>query len=178
MTYNINIMKKLLFVLIGIFTISLANAQKLKVNEVDKFTKSVKKQTSSETLYGAGAPGWVKNRFNFSIRKIGDSYSMTAFIVLDDMGKYTDDSGIILLLSNDETIELQTLYTGIGADKYDMGYGFSTCFTLTDSDVEKLKNNKIVSIRINYLGGHYDRDIKGGKQEIISKCLKLVDGEK
>lgn len=170
-------MKKLLFVLIGIFTISIASAQKLKVNEVDKFTKTMKKETSHETLYGAGAPGYVKHRFAFSIRKNGESYSMPAFIVLSDMEKYTEDSGIILLLSNNETVELKTLYTGIGASKYDMGYGFSTCFTLTDSDVEKLKNNKIVSIRINYLGGHYDKDIKSSKQDIVSKCLKLVDGE-
>lgn len=174
-------MKKLLLVLIGIFTISMASAQKLKVNEVDKFTKSVKKETSHETLYSSGIPMHISSRFAFSIRKIGENYSMPAFIVLPDMEKYTEDSGVTFLLSNDETVTLYTDYTGIGSEGHNpndsKGYGFSTCFQLSQEAIDKLKNNEIVSVRVNYMGGHYDRDLKKNKQDIVSKCLKLVDSE-
>lgn len=100
---------------------------------------------------------------------------MPARILLSDIVKYTEDDGIMFLLDNDETVTLKTSYTGIGGDADFKGYAFSTSFLLNDEIVEKLKNHKIVSVRINYMGGHYDKDLKGKKQELIMKSLKLFE---
>ena len=100
---------------------------------------------------------------------------MPANILMHEIVKYTEDDGVTFLLDNDDTVMLKTNFTGIGGEAYGKGYWFNTSFTLANEDVEKLKNHKVVAIRINYLGGHYDREIKSNKQELIAKSLKLYD---
>ena len=149
-------------------------AQKLRINEVDKFTKSVKQETTKETLYSVNfmASGYI-NRFEFAIRKVGDKWLMPANILLQHIEKYDEDSGITLLLDGGETISLTTMYTGIGAEKFGNGYQFDTCFQLTSDDVAKLKEKKVTDIRVRYMGGHYDRVVKDKKQTLIQRMLAL-----
>ena len=169
-------MKKILFsLLLAVIAVGV-NAQKLKYKEVDKFSKQMKAETSTETLYSVNfmASGYIY-QFEFCIKKVEDTYVMPANILLRDIEKYDEDSGVVFLLDNSETISLKTLFTGIGATSFGMGYYFSTCFNLTNEVVEKLKNHRITDVRILYMGGHYDREIKKNKQDLVMRMLKLFD---
>lgn len=165
------------YFLLFVFLISAVSyGQKIKKNEIDKFTKSAIIETSIETLYSVNfmGKGWC-NKFEFCIRRTNETYSMPANILMNEIVKYTENDGVTLLLDNDETIILTTNYTGIGGDAFAQGYWFNTVFSLTNEDVEKLKTNKVVAIRVRYLGGSYDRELKKNKQELIMKSLRLFD---
>ena len=153
-------------------------AQKIEKKEVDKFTKMQVIETSSESLYSVNflASGYIY-KFDFQIRKSGDTYSMPANILLKEIEKYDENSGVIFLLDNDETVELKSNFTGIGSKKFGNGYFFETSFTLSNDDVIKLKEHKITNVRIIYMGGHYDRELKSKKQDLVMKCLQLIDEE-
>ena len=169
-------MKKILFsLLLAVITVGV-NAQKIKYKEVDKFTKQMKAETSTETLYSVNfmASGYIY-QFEFCIKKVEDTYAMPANILLRDIEKYDEDSGVVFLLDNNETITLKTMFTGIGATSFAKGYYFSTCFNLPNDVVKKLKNHKITDVRILYMGGHYDREIKKNKQDLVMRMLKLFD---
>jgi hypothetical protein len=84
--------------------------------------------------------------------------------------KFTECDGIYLLLENDESIFLQTSYTGLTNKGT-----FSTVFNLTSKDVESLRTNKVVAVRISYLGGYYDHDVKEKDQGKIMEMIDLVD---
>lgn len=171
-------MKKFFVVILLSFIASGTFAQKIKKSEVDKFTKTKIVETSLESLYSVNfmASGY-QYKFDFCIRKTGDSYVMPANILLRDIEKYDESSGVTFLLDNDDTVILKTSYTGIGATKFANGYYFETAFPINDDDVQKLKEHKITNVRINYMGGHYDRELKANKQELVMKCLQLVDKE-
>ena len=171
-------MKKILLLIALTFVTSVSFAQKIKKKEVDKFTKNLTIETSKESLYSVNfmASGFIY-KFDFCIRKVGDSYAMPANILLRDIEKYDEKSGVTFLLDNDDTVELITNYTGIGATKFGQGYFFETSFSLSNDDVNKLKEHKITNVRVNYMGGHYDRELKSKKQELVMKCLELVDKE-
>ena len=167
-------MKKFFVLLfLGLFP-SLCFSQKIKKHEVDKFTKLEVIETSEETLYKTYL-ALINHKFDFCIRKVENTFSMPANILMDDIVKYTEDDGVSFLLDNDEVVKLFTNYSGVGAEKFGQGYWFHTSFNMTAADVEKLKTHKVLSVRISYLGGHYDKDLKGGKQVLIQKMLKLFD---
>ena len=172
-------MKKILILTSMLFIcITSASAQKIAKKEVDKFTKKEIIETSYEKLYKQNLmmSGYT-NIFECAIRKVDGAYVMPANILTRDVEKYTEESGVTFLLDNDETVELLTAYTGVSGESYANGYMFNTLFRLSSDDVQKLKNNKVVAIRVSYLGGYYDHDVKGKNQEFISKMIKLVDGE-
>lgn len=165
------------FVLSFVGMISMPSfAQKIKHKEIDKFTKAEVIETSIETMYSVNllGSGWC-NKFEFSIRRTNGEYSMPVNILMNEIVKYTESDGVTFLLDNDDTVNLNTNYTGIGGEAFAKGYWFRTSFNMTNSDVEKLKNHKVTAIRINYLGGSYDRDIKSNKQDLIAKSLQLFD---
>jgi hypothetical protein len=164
----------LLITLFFLFPVSNSFAQKIVKHEYDRFTKDTITETSSVKLinvFGKISP----SVFNCQIRKIGDNiYSMPATIKLDKGSfKITEDDGVYFLLENDETIILRTAYTGIGTLR-----GFSTVYTLSLEDVEKLRQYRIVAIRITYIDGYYDHDIKPENQGKVMKMLQLVDSTK
>lgn len=171
-------MKKVFILLLILNITTTIGAQKVTLREIDKFTKCEIIETSVEKLYTKNpmAMGY-SNFFSCGIRKVDGDYSMPATILMDDIVKYDENSGVTFLLSNDETVTLRTNYTGIGGEKFGQGYLFSTSFSLSQSDVDLLRHNDIISIRISYMGGHFDYDIKGKKQGVVAKMLKLVDEE-
>lgn len=171
-------MKQLSIILLLLTLITNAQAQKIKTKEIDKFTKSEIIETSIERLYSKNQMGTgFCNIFQCSIRKVDGTYSMPAGILMHDIVKYDENSNVVFLLSNNETITLQTAYTGIGGERFANGYWFYTSFPLSQSDVDLLKKYEIESIRVNYMGGHFDRDLKKNKKNIVSKMLKLIDNE-
>ena len=163
-------MKQFIVAFIFLAFVTSSYAQKIKKHEIDKFTKEEFVQTSSVKLFDVF--GFMRrHKFECYIEKHGDIITMPAIMGFDceniDIDK---NSGVIFLLDNDETIELLTEFIG-DTDRYNR---FSTCFKLSPEDVEKLRNNKVVSVRINYVGGHYDAEVKEKNQSKISNMLNLV----
>ena len=169
-------MKKIIVLLTLAMLSTSTYAQKIMKKEIDKFTKAEVVETSLETMYSVNllGTGWC-NKFEFSIRRTDGLYTMLANILMHKVVKYTENDGVIFLLDNDDAITLKTNFTGIGGKAFGKGYWFETSFTLSDDDIEKLKNHKVTAIRINYIDGHYDREIKRNKQELIAKSLKLFE---
>lgn len=165
--------------LLGFFSCCSIFAQKIKKKEIDKFTKAEVIETSLETMYSVNllGTGWC-NKFEFQIRRTDGMYTMPANILMNKVVKYTENDGVTFLLDNDDTVDLKTNFTGIGSEAYAKGYWFRTSFLLTESDVEKLKKNKVTAIRINYIDGHYDKDIKENKQDLIQRSLMLFENIK
>ena len=167
-------MRKLLLLIVIAFGTN-SFAQTITKKGIDKFTKAEIIETSQVSLYSETyGTGWVY-KLELFFRRTDGAFSMPARILMKDIVKYTEDDGIMFLLDNDETVTLKTLYTGVGGEAEFKGYVFSTSFLLTDDNVEMLKNHKVVAVRINYMGGHYDKDLKGKKQELIMRSLKLFD---
>lgn len=171
-------MKKVLFLMFACMIATTSFAQKIKKSEIDKFSKTKIVETSMESLYSVNfmASGFIY-KFDFCIRKSGDSYVMPANILLKDIEKYDENSGVTFLLDNDDTVVLKTNFTGVGGSKFGNGYFFETSFNISDADVQKLREHKITNVRVSYLGGHYDRELKSKKQELVMKCIQLVDKE-
>lgn len=171
-------MRKFLFLLLACLLVATSYAQKIKKSEVDKFTKTKLVETSVESLYSVNfmASGFIY-KFDFCIRKADDSYVMPANILMQEIVKYDENSGVTFLLDNDDTVILKTNFTGIGGNKFGKGYFFETSFNISEADVQKLREHKITNVRVSYLGGHYDRELKSKKQELVMKCIQLVDKE-
>jgi hypothetical protein len=162
-----------LFVLL-FFGSNLAFGQKITKNEVDKFTKATVIETSPVKMFNQFAmirPYMLK----CFIRKYNDEYVMPATLMFDGMNvyKFTEDDGIYLLLENGESIFLQTTYTGLT----DKGV-FSTVYNLSSENLALLRANKVVAIRMTYMGGSYDHDVNEKNQGKIMELLKLVDSVK
>ena len=88
-------MKKVLFLMFACMIATTSFAQKIKKSEVDKFSKTKLVETSMESLYSVNfmASGFIY-KFEFCIRKSGDSYVMPANILLKDIEKYDENSGV------------------------------------------------------------------------------------
>lgn len=159
-----------------IITLSI-NAQSIATNELDKFTKTHKIETSIERLVDKRIMGNTLYAVRVKIAKLDSTYYMQSLISLPKMVTYDKNSGLILLLNNNETIRLYTLYTGIGAQQIPFlgNYNFETNFILSKDDVEKLKNNEVTDVRIVYLGGYYDYKVLKNRKDILQKLLELVD---
>lgn len=169
-------MKK--FFLISIISISYISllAQKIETNEIDKFTNAEIVKTKPIKLYTKNLGGTgLCNAFECSIRRVNDNFSMPSAILTRHIEKYTEDSGVSFLFESGETLFLKTDYTGISSPhKFGNGHWFETCFSLSPEEVEILLNNKITAVRIYYLGGYYDHDIKDKNQDKIIKMIELV----
>ena len=168
-------MKKILFLLIATLVTSIrVNAQNIQKNEVDKFTKSEIIETSNETLFSRNPMFMgITNSFDFIIRRYNGAYVIAADILMHEIVKYEEGNGVTFLLDNGEIVELTTNYTGVGGNRIGPGYEFSTSFSLTDEDVQNLKQHKITDVRITYLGGSYDHKLKEKKQDLIQRMLDL-----
>ena len=173
-------MKKLIAMMLVLLPM-LAWGQKIARHEVDKFTKQSVIETSSEKI--ADFNKWKSlitdpSEVVVSIRNVDGAWIMPASIRLDEIQKYTDEDGITLLLENDATIILKTLYTGIGAESVGLSnnrHAFNTAFELTNEDVENLRTNNITAVRVSYLGGHKDFECNKSKGEKVKKMIKLID---
>lgn len=159
----------------------LAWGQKIAKHEVDKFTKQTIIETSSEKI--ADFNKWKSlvpdpSEVLVSIRHADGAWRMPASIRLDEVQKYTENDGMTLLLENDSTIILTTLYTGIGAESVGLStsrHAFNTVFELTNEDIDNLRKYKIIAVRVNFLGGHKDFECNKSKGEKVMKMIKLVD---
>lgn len=166
----------LFFVLCAVFLSSGLYAQKIRLREIDKFSKKERVETSVETLYTTMFLGSQGYYMKVKAQRVDSVYTLHASIAFPEITKYTDGNGIMLLLDNEETIYLTSMYTGISSPLFvDGPITFDTSFSLTKADVEKLKTHEVTDVRIVYIDGYYDREIKDKKRTLIKKMLNLLD---
>lgn len=176
-------MKNLIVLFFASCLISIQSiAQTLIKNEIDKFTKVVTVETSSEVLCRKTVPGAGAHQVVISILKKGDNnIQLLANLGTTTCEKYTEDDGISLLLENDEVVTLRTNFIGVSGPfrvlrPFTPGsHFFDTGFTLSKEDVELLGKYRVVEARINYLGGHQDMTIKKPKQNLLKNMLSLIN---
>lgn len=174
-------MKKLLFLLILIPI--LGYGQKIKENKIDKFTGQHIISTSMEVLWKPKPFTREHKIIEFKLRWVNGEWMMPTLISVDEILKYEEGDGLILLLDNGETIILETLYTGVSSPNYEgnlqgavnMLKTFNTVFQLSPEDIEKLKKYKITDVRISALGTNIDLEIQGKNQELVMKMIDLIE---
>lgn len=79
-------------------------------------------------------------------------------------------NGDILTLICPKAIIGKSYYSSIGGSVDALVY-----YTISDEDIDKLKNNQLSVLRIETTEGHYDYDIPDNKSEVIKKQLILID---
>lgn len=150
-------------------------SQRIVKKEVDKFSGVETIETSSKWLWNS--MGAFNGGLDFCIRKVDNTYCMPARILYYDVFKFTEEDGsIVLLLSNKETVTLQSTYTGIASPMSGSDiWVFSTVFRMTEDDVAKLKQYDVTDVRIDFFGGRCDREIKESKRDLIKRMLNLFE---
>lgn len=178
-------MKKVLLISSFIWLSLISYSQKIDINNIDKFTGQHEISTSQEALVKRNK--W-KNQWQqllISLRNVDGEWLMPAFIELNEIEKYDENSQLLLRLDNGEVIILPTLYTGIGTEECPIGlgginshvHGFSTVFPLTEENIKQLKYNEVTDVRISPLGQNYDFEISKKERSLIQKMINLIDKE-
>ena len=170
-------MKKTIVALVSfVFSLSLA-AQGVPTSSYSAEEACIA-ETPREKLFdqSASAVG-PQEAFEFSIRRVGEVYSMPAIIWLKDEVAYGDHSNIAFLLDNGELFELESLYEGYSGQAFLKGNYFDTCFALPEDIVQKLREHKVTAMRINYEGGFFDAEISPAKQDAVSRMIRSLDAK-
>jgi hypothetical protein len=143
-------------------------AQKLKVNEVDKFTKQKRLETSNATLKAKLAEG-----IGVSFRCVDSSL----YVVLAGYGPGTgvvgEDDKAIFLLDDETTVTVYS--TGLQSytiNKYQNVYNHQ--YRLTIADLQTLSKKNLKSIRKYTSKGYADIDIPEKNSDEVSKIAALI----
>jgi hypothetical protein len=183
-------MKKTILLLIAVAINSLSFAQKnckYTVNELDKFTKKMVKQTKSEQIVST----WDKYLY-FSARKEADDVNLIfeyweCWKSKREMVKITPGLKLMLLLEDGSIVELLSVSEITGAAKnYPTAIPPTYCSVLYDvkysvpaDAIEKLLSNTITTLRFyrtegNGNTGYLDFEIKKKNSDDIIELLKCV----
>jgi len=157
----------LLFLLLPVFSFS----QKIKVNEIDKFTK----QKRIETTVSFARQG-LNCGIGFSFRSVDSTYFINVIGYGCAVGVVGKDETFIFLLSDSSTVTV--LSKGIQSYTIASGGTFSRDtyeheYYITIPDIEKLSKAKVVSVRAYYNSNYSDIDFKEAKQQVV--LMKLSD---
>lgn len=158
-------------------------AQKIEKNEVDKFTKQHIVETKQEELIKRNKWKNQWQRILITIRNVNGEWVMPTFIELNEIEKYDEGSTISLLLDNGDTIILESLYTGIGAEDCPIGigginshvHGFSTVFNLSNANIDMLREHTVTDVRVSPLGKNYDFVVGEKEQSLIMRSIRKID---
>jgi hypothetical protein len=172
--------KVILFVTDMLRSLSICS-QKTGEDNIDKFTNSRVIMSNSETLYGSfNYFTGTDYAFKFNIKRTNDLYCLLARIYsFGSIWGYDDNSSVILLLEDKETVSLVSNISGLGGnwDEFNKAYYFDISFILLPEDIVRLKNHNITNVHIQYMDGFYDKTIKNKKQSLIRNMLTLIDHE-
>lgn len=161
---------KYLFLLF--FPIAL-QAQKIKINEIDKFTKKKVIETSDVILKRT-----MTGAIGCKIRKV-DSITTILFQAGNiAIGTIGINDKAILLFQDESTTEI----VSPSIQSYDIGdYGnkfIKHMYIVSDSSFSVIKEKKIKSIRFYLNDGYQDVDIPEKNSDNLSKLAKLVSEAK
>jgi hypothetical protein len=155
----------LLLVIIAIPCLS----QKIKKNEIDKFTKKRKIETSSVTIYGSDM-AIRPNKVSCYFRSVDSTY----FLGLDGFNTAAGVVGnfdkLYILLSNDSTIILNAKGGLQSYEMYNSTKSYNYEYLITKKLIEQLSTLKAKSMRIYYSDTYSDIDLKH-TDALLSLCL-------
>lgn len=176
------IMKKLfLIVVLCVLSIS-ANAQKIKVNEVDKFTKkqvietSFEKIVSDKSVLGSSGGRLMKNIW-IAFRKVGDNEYLRLKWCTNNVLALSKNADVILLDDKGNTYTFQnTEFTVAGEGEGTVGAFGSALYGLNiymRGDCSALEDKVITDMRINTTDGYIDFELNKKAAATISKTYKV-----
>lgn len=160
------------------FSATTINAQRIKINEVDKFTKLKVIETTPIQIKNA-----ILGGISFALGKYGDQFRL----ISTGFGSYSvdvfPDQELVILLENDSIVtvyasrEIQTtkesaanVYGGyyVQGQKY-----FKHLYVITKKQIELLHDFKVNSIRRFHSNGNADIDIKSGNRDDLMKLTSV-----
>lgn len=161
---------RILLLLIAFLTIgNNLFAQKLVVNETDKFSKKAIKETSWMYV----ATQW-KSALTVQARKVDEHTYLNFKVGLNSVFRVDEGEIMHILLSNDETLAIRCTNGEVAYNKNGQWMAKST-YVLSASDIEKLKELSVAAIRVPIGSNEYtDFDIKDRHSFDIAKSLKLL----
>jgi hypothetical protein len=159
---------KQIFTLLLLFPL-ITFAQKIKIDEVDKFNKLRRIETSNE---------WIKADLlgigiGFSYRAAGESI----FLKLTGLNWAVSTIGVndklVLLLDDDSVVELQSkeLQTTLHGKNGDYYYHE---YKVMKEHIEKLSTHELKSIRRTTPSGYTDYDVKDKKSTVLKNLSELM----
>lgn len=145
------------------------SAQKVVINEIDKFTK----ERHIETNFAN-----VRQQFTcvmqFKLRASGDYLFFTVRGSNCGAGVIGDDDYILLLMDDESTVRLKS--TGIQSYQItDSGFGIDKPYThqyyISQSDMDAIKSHTVKSLRISYDDVFQDFEVNKHGQENIKELF-------
>jgi hypothetical protein len=171
---NVRPMKKILipFILIP----ALSFGQKLAVNEIDKFNKAHKLQTSNVRLKN-GMLCYIRTfTSSLDIKLDTTFYYITFFGTLPAPDVIGTDDRLIFLLENDSTITIYS--TGIQGSEYRSGVRmYNHQYKAQGTDIVTLSKENVKSIRKYGTRGYVDLDIPKKNQDEFKSAASLIVNE-
>lgn len=176
-------MKKLfLFFAFASFCVISANAQKIKVNEVDKFTKkqiietSFEKIVSDKSMLGSMGGRLMKNIW-IAFRKSGDNEYLRLKWCTNNVIALDANADIIFLDSEGNTYTFKnTEFTVAGEGEGTVGAFGSALYGLDIymvGDCSALEGKEFTDMRINTTNGYIDFELNKKATKTISKTYKV-----
>jgi hypothetical protein len=175
-------MKKMLFLfLLSIPVFSVCFGQKLKENKVDEFTGRIIKSTSLEYIVNEQPMFGNPFIFGIQIERIDSLIVLKAELQLrgvfsirkdQDLMFKLEEGKMVTLKNNEYVISERYGDRQIAHINYVIGYINEGSETL-----ELMKNYKVAKLRIYTSDGYIDKEIKEKNQDIIKKCIEIVDVE-
>ena len=169
----------LLILFIGL-CVSKTQAQELKEDKIDPFTKSSVKRTSWEAMTQTG-----KSYTFFRVSKLDSLLYLDLKLMLPNRSKFfTIGEGMKLLfiLENDSVITLSTLNNkaacrGCGARGFggSSALGIETSYAVYPELILPLKAGAVKKMRVYTSEGFIDEDIPGKRSRLITDLLLLVE---
>jgi len=170
-------MKKYIFILAAMLLAFNADAQKLQKPIIDKITGDTTLETKEEPL---------QSKLSLSLHLIGCSILKGRGVYLlyfhvKEAGEWDfsvqDGYAAIVKFTSGKMLQLNTVGQNYSKIIYDAKPVFSDAslpYSISNDEIDQLKNNKIAVIRINTSAGSFDYSVSDARSEIIKKQLDLI----
>lgn len=176
-------MKKLIISVLACISFCIsANAQKIKVNEIDKFTKqrvietSFEKIVSDKSVLGSSGGRLMKNIW-IAFRKVNENEYLRLKWCTNNVLAMDSNADVIFLDDKGNTYTFQnTDFTVAGKGEGTVGafgsalYGLNIYLT---GDCSALEGKTITDMRINTTDGYIDFELNKKATNTISKTYKV-----
>ncbi len=170
-------MKKCIFIVAAMLLAFNAGAQKLQKPVIDKITGDTTLETKEEPL---------QSKLSLSLHLIGCSILKGRGVYLlyfhtKEAGDWDfviqDGYAAVIKFTNGKLLQLNTVGQHYSKIMYDATPVFSDTsipYSISNDDIDQLKNSKIAVIRINTSVGSFDYSVSDARSEIVKKQLDLI----
>jgi hypothetical protein len=155
------------FIFLLLFFPLFSYSQKLKVNEIDKFTKQKRVETERTWLKRAS------DGVSVSFRSVDDSYYLKLYGYGRGTGIVDEEDKLIFLLDDESSIIIYPT----GLQDYSINTGTSTYnhqYHISLEQIQTFSEHNIKSIRKYTSKGYADFDIPNKKQDEVKKLAILL----